>query len=149
MKKIAFLTLVTALAVSCKKNEDAVTRIGNETTTTAEETASSQTPQSGTPVIAFDKDTHDFGSLKKGDKGEYEFTISNQGDGDLVIIDAKASCGCTVPEKPAEPIKPGESAKMKVVFSANTPGLQSKTVTITANTPEGQHYLNIKANVSE
>lgn len=155
MKKIAFLALVASMAISCNKKEDAASRIGNAdsatietTTSTAEETATT-TPQSGTPVIKFDTESHDFGTIKKGEKGVYEFTISNAGDADLVIMDAKASCGCTVPEKPQEPIKPGESAKMKVEFSANAAGMQSKNVTVTANTAEQTHMLTIKANVTE
>lgn len=157
MKKIAFLALVASMAISCNKKEDAASRIGNvdesttTTTTTTAETAqeTTTTPQSGTPVIKFDTESHDFGTIKKGEKGVHEFTITNNGDGDLVIIDAKASCGCTVPEKPQEPIKPGESAKMKVEFSANAAGMQSKNVTVTANTAEQTHMLTIKANVTE
>lgn len=87
--------------------------------------------------------------MKKGDKAEVEFEIRNEGNVDLVIIDAKASCGCTVPEKPSEPIKPGASAKMKVVFSATSAGLQSKNVTLTTNTEAGSEILTVKANVTE
>ena len=161
MKKIALLALTAAFVVSCNKKEDAASRIGNVDETTSTETvvttengevtgdSTSTVAQTGTPVIAFDTETHDFGNLKKGDKGEYEFTISNTGDADLIIIEAKASCGCTVPEKPEQPIKPGESAKMKVAFSANAAGMQSKTVTVTANTTSGTHLLTVKANVTE
>lgn len=68
---------------------------------------------------------------------------------DLVIINASATCGCTVPEKPEAPIKPGETAKMKVVFSASALGLQSKNVTLTTNTEAGSEMLTVRANVIE
>lgn len=147
--------------VSCNKKEDASSRIGEGAFTTTETTTSSATvdgvtqttsstnTQTGFPKIAFDKTTHDFGEVKKGSKNEVEFEIKNEGTVDLVIIDAKASCGCTVPEKPQEPIKPGQSAKMKVVFSANSAGLQSKDVTLTTNTETGTEKLTVKANVIE
>ncbi|WKW47215.1 DUF1573 domain-containing protein [Myroides sp. JBRI-B21084] len=172
MKKLMLVAGFAALSlVACNKKEDASSRIGNNVTaaeptatnntpattqpnaaagapeTTA--TTANETPQNGYPKIAFNKTTHDFGDLKKGSKGEFEFIIKNEGTVDLVVIDAKASCGCTVPEKPTAPIKPGKSDKMKVVFSANSPGLQSKNITLTTNTQAGSEMLTIKANVIE
>ncbi len=147
--------------VACNKKEDASSRVQETTSTTTEttttassangatETATSNNVQTGFPKIAFNETTHDFGDVKKGSKSEVEFEIRNEGTVDLVIIDAKASCGCTVPEKPQDPIKPGSSAKMKVVFSANSPGLQSKNVTLTTNTEAGSEVLTVKANVKE
>lgn len=161
MKKLMFAAGFAALTlVACNKKEDASSRIQNGASTTTEttttqttngttETASTTGTQTGFPKIAFNETTHDFGELKKGSKGEVEFEIRNEGTVDLVIIDAKASCGCTVPEKPTEPIKPGKSAKMKVVFSANTAGLQSKNITLTTNTEAGTEMLTVKANVTE
>lgn len=138
--------------VACNKKEDASSRIKDgavaETTSTGE-TAAVAATQTGFPVIAFNETVHDFGDLKKGTKAEVEFEITNEGNVDLVIINASASCGCTVPEKPEEPIKPGESAKMKVVFSATSTGLQSKNVTLTTNTEAGTDILTVKANVIE
>ena len=162
MKKLMLVAGFAALSlVACNKKENASERIQNgestttETTTTSTttdgvtETATSTTTQTGFPKIAFNETIHDFGDVKKGSKNEVEFEIKNEGTVDLVIIDAKASCGCTVPEKPQEPIKPGNSAKMKVVFSANSAGLQSKNVTLTTNTEAGSEVLTVKANVTE
>lgn len=146
---------LSLMACNKKENASALIQDGTtvETTTTTEDgstqTTSTTTTQTGFPKIAFNETTHDFGELKKGDKAEVEFEIRNEGNVDLVIIDAKASCGCTVPEKPSEPIKPGSSAKMKVVFSATSAGLQSKNVTLTTNTEVGSEVLTVKANVTE
>lgn len=158
MKKLMLVAGFAALSlVACNKKEDASSRIqegatnntevanGAEGSTTTETTQN----QNGFPKIAFNETTHDFGDIKKGSKNEVEFEIRNEGTVDLVIIDAKASCGCTVPEKPEAPIKPGQSAKMKVVFSATSPGLQSKNVTLTTNTEAGSEVLTVKANVLE
>ncbi|MDO5636398.1 MAG: DUF1573 domain-containing protein [Myroides sp.] len=155
MKKLMFVAGFAALSlVACNKTENASARVqeGNaavETATANGDATASTTTQTGFPKIAFDKTTHDFGDLKKGSKGEVEFEIKNEGDVDLVVINASATCGCTVPEKPEHPIKPGESAKMKVVFSANSVGMQSKMVTLTTNTEAGSEKLTVKANVIE
>lgn len=167
MKKIVFALAIASVAfVSCKKNEDASSKINSEnptaqsevapeaqTNTVTQEGQVEQTPvassKDGTAVANFNKKEHDFGTVKKGTKNETEFIITNNGDTDLVIINANASCGCTVPDYPKTPIKPGSSAPIKVAFNANSPGTQSKTVTLTTNTATGSELLTIKANVVE
>jgi len=167
MKKITLFAFAIALSVASCKKEDASSRVKDENVTATEAASNQATApvteaptenstateaaaaQNGIAVASFDKTVHDFGNLKKGSKGETEFVIKNTGDVDLVIIDAKASCGCTVPEYPKTPIKPGQSDKIKVAFSANSPGTQSKTVTLTTNTAAKQELLTIKANVTE
>lgn len=100
------------------------------------------------PKIELDKEIHDFGTITEGDVVETEFIVKNIGETDLVISDAKGSCGCTVPEPPKEPIKPGASAPIKVSFdSKNKPGEQEKTVTLTTNTENGHETFKIKAKV--
>ena len=61
--------------------------------------------QTGFPKISVDNSTHDFGDLKLHDKAEHTFVIKNEGTADLVILEAKPSCGCTVPEFPKEPYR--------------------------------------------
>lgn len=147
MKKIVLLVAaISFVAVSCKK-EDASSKVKENTETTTSQNEVESAPKAGFAVAKFDKSEHDFGDMVQGTKGETEFTITNTGTSDLVIVDASASCGCTVPEYPKTPIKPGASEKIKVVFSANSVGLQNKTVTIKANTENASELLNIKANV--
>ena len=100
------------------------------------------------PKVELDKEVHDFGTIKEGDVVETEFIVKNVGETDLIISDAKGSCGCTVPEPPKEPIKPGASAPIKVSFdSKGKPGAQEKTVTLTTNSENGHETFKIKANV--
>lgn len=100
------------------------------------------------PKIEFDKTEHDFGSIQAGEKVSAEFVVKNIGENDLVISDASATCGCTVPDYPKFPLKPGQSAPIKVTFDSNgKSGIQNKTVTLTTNTAIGKETFSIKANV--
>ena len=58
----------------------------------------------GKPKMTFAETKHDFGKIMQGEKVNWTFDFTNTGDGDLVISQASASCGCTVPEWPKEPI---------------------------------------------
>ncbi|PIB33956.1 hypothetical protein BFP72_00160 [Reichenbachiella sp. 5M10] len=106
-------------------------------------------PDGPLPVFAFAEESHDFGTINEGDKVIHVFEFENTGDAPLIISDAKGSCGCTVPEWPKEPIGIGEKGEIKVEFnSRKKPGIQNKTVTITANTFPKQTRIKIKANVT-
>lgn len=106
-------------------------------------------PEGPLPVLTFQKEEHDFGKIDEGDVVEHTFEFTNTGDADLVISQAQATCGCTVPEWPKEPIAPGEKGKITARFnSAGKPNLQSKTITITANTWPEKSTLRIKADVA-
>lgn len=100
--------------------------------------------------MTFNKTTHDFGTINEGDKVTTEFSFTNTGSADLIIVDARGSCGCTVPKYPKNTaIKPGQSETITVSFdSSNKPGMQQKSVTLSANTSSGREMLRIKANVT-
>ena len=69
----------------------------------------------GEAEITFEKTTHNFGSFPESSpKVTCVFKFKNSGDGPLVIHQAIASCGCTVPQYPKEPIKPGESGQITI-----------------------------------
>lgn len=107
-------------------------------------------PEGPLPSFAFAEEEHDFGTIKEGDVVEKIFEFENTGEAPLIISSATASCGCTVPEWPKEPIAVGEKGKIKVKFnSKGKPGVQNKTVTITANTYPKINRLKIKANVQK
>ncbi|MEM6830889.1 MAG: DUF1573 domain-containing protein [Bacteroidota bacterium] len=133
--------------VSSTSTSPSITPVSN-TSTPAPAEAPKEKPEGPLPAFAFEKEAHDFGTIKDGDVVEHIFSFTNTGEAPLIISDAKGSCGCTVPEWPKEPIPVGGKGELKVKFnSKNKPGIQNKTVTITANTwPETQR-LNIQANV--
>ena len=105
-------------------------------------------PEGPLPAFKFAEESHDFGTVKDGDVVEHVFAFVNEGEAPLIISDAKATCGCTVPEWPKQPIPVGGSGEIKVRFnSKNKPGVQNKTVTLTANTWPATTRVKIKANV--
>ncbi|WP_370090316.1 DUF1573 domain-containing protein [Ekhidna sp.] len=111
-------------------------------------TTPAEKPDGPLPTIKFSEELHDFGTIKDGDVVEHVFTFVNDGEAPLIISDAKATCGCTVPEWPKQPIAVGETGEIKVRFnSKNKPGVQNKTVTLTANTWPTTQRVRIKANV--
>ncbi|ASU33743.1 DUF1573 domain-containing protein [Mucilaginibacter xinganensis] len=140
MKKL-FLTLLAAgiLVTACNSNKTGSATADNTTTANA----------ANAPVMKFEKDTHDFGKIKSGDKVTYDFKFTNSGKSPLIITDAIATCGCTKPEWPKTPIKPGESGNIHVVFnSAAKMGLQDKMITITANTNPAQNRVHLIGEVT-
>ena len=122
------------------------TPVSTNTTAAEPETA----PEGPVPVFEFSEELHDFGTITEGDVVEHIFTFTNTGEAPLIISSAKGSCGCTVPEWPKEPVGIGEEGTIKVKFnSSKKPGIQNKTVTITANTYPKVSRLRIKANVTK
>lgn len=139
-----FSIAALVLTVSCKKN--AALSIDAETAKKAE---LAHAESGKLPLIKFETTDHDFGTINEGDRVDYTYKFKNAGSADLVISDAKASCGCTIPEYTKTPVKPGDSGEIKVVFnSAGKSGLQQKTVTLTLNTETGTEMLNFKADVT-
>lgn len=146
MKK-GILILATAFAVvfmSCK--DKAAEKVKDENVEVA---AERDAKNADFPVMEFAKTEHDFGTINEGDVVEHKFAFTNTGKSPLVIVSAKGSCGCTVPEWPKDPIAPGATAEMLVKFNSNgKPNQQNKQVTITANTEKGKEVIKIKALVT-
>lgn len=95
----------------------------------------SQPTQKGFPFIALDEPTYNFGTIKEGVIIKRDFTFTNTGDTDLLIEIATGSCGCTVPEWPLEPIKPGETGVIHVTFDSTDKEYDTHVeVNIVANT---------------
>lgn len=105
-------------------------------------------------TVEFEETEYDFGTVMEGEKVVHVYKFKNTGDEPLIISNAKATCGCTVPSWPREPIAAGESSEIKVQFDTKNKGkvggqLQSKRVTITANTDPVNSYVTIKGKVDK
>lgn len=78
----------------------------------------------------FNTDKYDFGKIKQNVPAVYTFEITNKSNKPLVIENAHATCGCTVPEYQKEPILPGKSGKIKVQYNAANGGRFDKAVNV-------------------
>ena len=89
----------------------------------------------GEADIKFEKTSHNFGTFQESEKVTCTFKFTNTGDNLLVIHQAIASCGCTVPQYPKEPIKPGETGEIVVTYNGagKFPGHFRKSITIRTN----------------
>lgn len=145
IKVVFFSAFLMLLSISCKEN--ATAKIDENNLEIAKERDAQFSD--GIAAISFDKTEHDFGVISEGDVVETVFEITNTGKADLVITDAFATCGCTVPEWPKDAIKPNEKGQLKVVFDSNgKPNKQSKTITLVTNTENGRETVTISTFVT-
>lgn len=100
-----------------------------------------------TAKMEFKSETLDYGEIKKGSDGVRVFEFKNTGDTDLIIKEVTSSCGCTIPKKPEDPIKPGKTGEIEVKYNTNRVGPIRKTVTVYSNAEEPTKALKIKGRV--
>ncbi|RZS97978.1 DUF1573 domain-containing protein [Cecembia calidifontis] len=106
-----------------------------------------QTEKKGA-VIDFKEKSIDFGDITQGDRVEHTFVFTNSGDAPLVISNVAVTCGCTAPNWPKQPIAPGATGELKVVFnSAGKMGKQNSVVRIYSNATEPIEKVSLISNV--
>jgi hypothetical protein len=116
-------------------------------TTISTSTVTAQEVSNGAQ-ISFEKETHDYGTIKNGANGTCTFEFKNTGNAPLILSNAKGSCGCTVPTWPKEPIAPGATGVISVKYDTKRQGAINKSVTITSNaTNEPNKVIRIKGTV--
>ena len=127
MRKLAKIgLLLAAFCISCA---------GNQPKTDA---------QKGTPQISFDDESFNFGTIAQGEKVSHTFKFRNIGDGPLQITDVTTSCGCTASKYSLEPVAPGESGTVEVIFdSYGREGKQLKSANVWTNCGEKPVKLQI------
>ena len=145
IKKVLVVGVLAISFIACQDTTAASSRVDQDKAQKLQQAATNDQY----PVVEFNKTEHDFGFVENNEAVYTEFEIKNTGDADLIIINAFASCGCTVPEYQKTPIKPGEVSTLKVRFQQATPGVQQKSVTLRTNTKRGEELLTIKANVGQ
>ncbi|MGB1993123.1 MAG: DUF1573 domain-containing protein [Flavobacteriaceae bacterium] len=141
-----FIHILFALAIVTSCSTDPSKKAKESKAATTEAAA----PTADGPVMTFDKLSHDFGTINEGDVVETVFTLTNTGNSDLIILNARGSCGCTVPDYPKDqPIAPGDSAEVTVKFDSNNkPNANNRSVTFTTNTEKGREVVQIRTFVT-
>lgn len=98
-------------------------------------------------TIVFDKVEHNYGEIEYGGDGNCVFTFTNTGKEPLVLTSVRASCGCTAPSWPKDPINPGEQGEIKVRYNTTISGNFNKNITVTCNGNPSSTMLRIKGRV--
>lgn len=147
MKKVILgLSALCMIAfTSCK--DDATSKVNADNVAQAAERDANA---GDLPMIKFDKETHDFGSIENGTPVETTFKYTNTGNSMLVVSNVKSTCGCTVPSNYTKQVAPGETGEFSVKFNGKGNGNKvTKAVTMTTNTAKGNEQVKITAFVEK
>ena len=145
MKKSILIVAVLSVFAFTSCKDKAADQVNEENVTAA---ASRDAVAGELPVMTFAETEFDFGEMEGGTNVEHVFKFTNTGKAPLVIVDAKGSCGCTVPSYSKDPVAPGAEGELLVKFNGSGKNQVSKTVTVTTNTAKGKETLVIKAFVN-
>ncbi len=150
MKHLFLVLCIAGTAfISCKSDQQKKT-IEPEMVSNPASAEPANADTSLLPKFDFESDNHEFGSITEGEIVSYNFKFKNSGKAPLIITQASASCGCTVPEYSKDPIAPGQEGFIKVTFnSEGKHGMTSKTITLLANTIPNTKVLTISADISK
>jgi hypothetical protein len=100
------------------------------------------------PVMSFENDTCNFGTITQGEIVTCDFRFKNTGRSPLLIMNVNSSCGCVVPGYSKEPVPPGKTGVVTGRFnSAGKMGVQDKTLTVSSNNRDGMIVLHITGTV--
>lgn len=101
-------------------------------------------------AIFFEEDKFNFGKVKDGEKVKHAFKFKNIGQHPLMISDAQASCGCTVPSFSREPVLPGNEGEIMVEFNTKgRKGNNHKNVMVFSNADRERVSVSFDAEVVE
>lgn len=137
MKKYILIACMAAFAACQQGSDDSASAAPAEGGTIQAQ----EGPRSMTTIQWLDS-SKQIGKIPEGEKVEIAYRFVNSGNAPLVIENVVVSCGCTVAEKPAEPIAPGKEGVIKAVFDSHgRAGTQHKSLTVYANTEIPMHPL--------
>jgi predicted ATPase with chaperone activity len=162
--KIIAVAALCTLAFSCKKEAKTVDQMAvadsAQATTVVDAMAQQQAPEEAEMLkeaqskplttIAFSETDHNFGDIKKGEKVEHIYEVTNTGTNPLIISNVKPGCGCTVPDFTKEPILPGKKGKITLHFdSTNFDGAVNKAADVFVNVEKAPVKLTFSANITQ
>jgi hypothetical protein len=134
--KTLFLSFAAVLIAACSFAQ-----------TPAAATAPATPVVKGEDLIKFTETVHDFGKIKQGVPVTFDFVFKNISKQTVVIESATASCGCTTPVKPEQPIAKGKTDKIKAGFNAAAPSPFDKTIYVKVSGAAQPMEIKIKGEV--
>ncbi|WP_028123035.1 DUF1573 domain-containing protein [Epilithonimonas tenax] len=163
--KIIAIAALCTLAFSCKKKEettlDHIPGVDTaQASTVVDSLSQEQAPEESEMLkeaqskpltsIAFSETEHNFGDIKKGEKVEHIYEVTNTGTNPLIISNVKPGCGCTVPDYTKEPILPGKKGKITLHFdSTNFDGAVNKAADVFVNVEKAPVKITFSANITQ
>lgn len=156
MKKILGLSLLALfLVASCKKEEvknATATSVGKDPFADDRVVMQSdlvkEAKTHAETTLALSEPEFDFGKIKKGDKVEHVYEVTNTGKNPLIISSVHPTCGCTVPAYTKDPILPGQKGKITLKFdSSNFEGMVHKSAEVYANVAQVPIELQFTADI--
>jgi hypothetical protein len=139
MRGLMFLLVLAAMLGCADKKQEGLS---------ADELISGPSNGGKVPTMTFADTTFNFGTVAAGAIVRHSFPFTNTGKGQLIITQAQASCGCTVPTFPKEPIPPGGTGNIVVEFNTKgRSGNQNKTVMVQANTVPANQALELTGTI--
>ena len=98
-------------------------------------------------LVKFQEIRFNFGKIKQGVPVTHDFQFTNIGTEPLIIETASASCGCTTPTWPKQPIMKAKDDKLKAGFNAAAPGPFEKTIFVKIKGVDAPFELKISGEV--
>ena len=98
-------------------------------------------------TVSMDQSEKNFGNIPLNEKREHIFMLVNTGNRPLVIYDVVTSCGCTKAEYGKEPVRPGETLELKVIYNAEDKGRFRKNLTVYCNAEDSPLKFSISGTV--
>lgn len=145
----ALLLSGTAMLAQTPGGDKTATMKATITDPHAAPAAQAATPaQNADLSMKFANEDHSFGNIPEGPSVSYDFEFKNISKEPIVLSNVQASCGCTTPTWPKEPIAPGKSGKITATYNTQgRPGPFTKTITVSSNV--GSKVLKITGTVEK
>jgi hypothetical protein len=139
----ALISATALMAVACQS--------GNGTTATSSTRVNAENKiEHPVTTIQWLDSAKNIGRITEGEKVEITFRFRNTGKNPLVVNSVVPSCGCTIAEKPEEPVAPGGEGLIKASFnSQGRTGTNHKTLNVYTNTPEATSLLTFEVEVAK
>jgi hypothetical protein len=120
------------------------------TTDKKDDKTAQSTANPNAATVDFPEETYNFGEVSEGPQVTHEFKFTNNGKEPLILSNVKASCGCTTPSWPKDPILPGKESSILVTYNTQgRPGNFTKSITITSNANTPSKVIYIKGTVEK
>jgi hypothetical protein len=152
MKKYFLFIIIPVVLLSCdiKRKDKIADDSKTDSLKTVQKKQAEEDAMKNTTTVQIIDSAFNFGTITEGEKVEYSYRFKNTGTNPLIIINASASCGCTVPEKPEKPVMQGETGFIKVVFnSSGKKGHNEKEINISSNANPPFPVLKLTGEVKE